>query len=124
MLKARRFTYLAAAAGGAILSLMVLQALLGRLLQRAQIRQLGSEVASSLNLGSVALERFGPEGLTEISGMRLAVGVRPESAEGPRRSGGRYLRAQAKLLETELCERLVPCPPVVPARKGPRGSGC
>ena len=106
--------YLGVALGVAALSLALLQLLLGRRLERAQIQQLGSELASSLALGEVALERFSPATLEEISGMELLVGRDPDPGATP--------RGLAVRLERELCRRVSPCPAIRPAGPGRRGA--
>ena len=93
--------------------------LLDRLAQQ-QLIQTGSEVASNLVLGEVALERFSPEVLGQISGMQLVVGPSPEPA-GPGSGGDRRLRWQTQRLQTELCRRLGRCPAVQPAFSPRRG---
>lgn len=106
------------------LTLISLQLLLGRQLARQQRSQLATEVTANLLLGAVALERFSPEALARLSGMRLAVGAQPPWAGDPGvvpRAPDPFLRRQAALLRTALCRRLSPCPPVLPAAGHPRG---
>jgi two-component system osmolarity sensor histidine kinase EnvZ len=118
----RAFGYGAVAAGTTALSLLLLHLLMGRRVEQAQLRQMGSEVAFNLRLGEVALERFSPESLGEISGLRLVVGSRPEpGATPPSRSADPRLRRQAERLRRELCQRLPRCPAVWPASSRPRG---
>jgi len=117
----RLLGYGAAAAGFSGLSLLALQVLLGRRLEQAQIRQLGSEVTANLLLGEVALERLSPVALSRISGMRLVVGGRPGSADSVARPADPWLRRQARQLHGELCRRLPRCPAVWPTRDRPRG---
>ena len=53
----------------------------------SHVTTLSAQIASSLLLGQVALERFSPEGLAEVSGLRLAVGPDPgREGIGPLRS--------------------------------------
>ncbi|MDM7952364.1 MAG: ATP-binding protein [Cyanobium sp. CZS 25K] len=113
----RTLAYLLAGTAAAFLSLVMLQVLLGRRLAQQQLVQTGSEVASNVVLGEVALERFSPEVLGKISGMRLAVGNLPESAT----SADRRLRWQTHRLQRELCRRLGRCPAVRPALLPRRG---
>ncbi len=120
------------------LCLGLLQLLLGERLQQAQIKQMGSQVAFNLRLGELALERYGPRDLSEISGLRLAVGALPAAdAQSGTGAGGApagtgaggapaadpLLALQAVRLHQQLCQRLAPgrCPDVVPARSTPRG---
>ncbi|MFM7393600.1 MAG: ATP-binding protein, partial [Cyanobium sp.] len=108
--------------GASAVCLVMLQLLLGQRLEQAQIRQLGSEVASNLILGEVALEGFSPGALAEISGTRLAVGPEPNPIKGPRRRfGDGGLTGQGQRLRAELCRRLSHCPAVVPSHGRPRG---
>jgi two-component system osmolarity sensor histidine kinase EnvZ len=119
----RTLAYLLAGAGAAALSLLLLHLLLGRRLAQQLLIQTGSEVASNLVLGEVALERFSPEVLGQISGMQLVVGRRPEPAAAARwvGRGDRRLRWQAERLQAELCRRLGRCPAVQPASSPRRG---
>ncbi len=114
---ARTLGYLLVASGVAALSLLLLQLLVGRRLAQQQLTQKGSEIASNLLLGEVALERFSPEVLSEISGMQLMVGQRPE----PEATADRRLRWQSQRLRRELCRRLERCPAVRPAHTPRRG---
>ncbi|MCP9859390.1 MULTISPECIES: ATP-binding protein [unclassified Cyanobium] len=119
----RTVGYLLAGTGAAALSLLLLHLLLGRRLAQQLLIQTGSEVASNLVLGEVALERFSPEVLGQISGMQLVVGRRPEPAAAARwvGRGDRRLRWQAERLQAELCRRLGRCPAVQPASSPRRG---
>ncbi|MEA5442572.1 sensor histidine kinase [Cyanobium gracile] len=115
----RTLAYLVAGTGAAALSLVMLQVLLGRRLAQQQLVQTGSEVASNVVLGEVALERFSPEVLGQISGMRLVVGTLPEPE--PAAAADRRLRWQTHRLQRELCRRLGRCPAVRPALSPRRG---
>ena len=96
-------------AGISALSLVLLQTLLAQRLERAQITQMGPEVAFNLRLGELALDRLPPAALARLSGLPLRVGVHPPVSRDGR------LQRQARALQQELCERLRPCPPVLPA---------
>lgn len=98
-----------AGAGVSVLSLALLQTLLARRLERAQIVQLGPEVAFNLRLGELALDRLPPAALSRLSGLPLRVGAHP-----PLSRDGR-LQRQARQLQLELCRQIKPCPPVLPA---------
>ncbi len=118
----RALGYGAVGTGATALSLLLLHLLLGRRVEQAQLRQMGSEVAFNLRLGEVALERFSPGSLGEISGLRLVVGSRPEADGGlPSQGADHRLRRQAERLRQELCQRLPRCPAVWPSSSGPRG---
>ena len=95
--------------GVSALSLALLQALLAQRLERAQIIQLGPEVAFNLRLGELALDRLPPAALSRLSGLPLRVGANP-----PLSRDGR-LQRQARQLQQELCREITPCPPVLPA---------
>ena len=101
--------YALVGAGVSALSLAVLQALLAQRLERAQIIQLGPEVAFNLRLGELALDRLPPAALSRLSGLPLRVGANPPL------SPDRRLQRQARQLQQELCREIAPCPPVLPA---------
>lgn len=111
--------YLLAGAGLTITALLLLQQLLGRRLEQQQTRQLGSQLAAGVVLGEVALERFSPPALAEITGLRLVVAADPAAGTVPDRS----LQRQTLELRQEICRRLPHCPRLRPAsaRPGPRG---
>lgn len=130
--------YGAVALGTAALGLGLLQLLLAQRWQQAQIQQMGSEVAFNLRLGELALERYSPRDLSEISGLRLKVGAAPEARppQRPRAAASvgavgavavgavdGQLALQAARLRQNLCQRLRPahCPQVLPANATPRG---
>ncbi|PSB39217.1 ATP-binding protein [Aphanothece minutissima] len=117
----RTLGYLLAGTGAAACCLLLLQLLLGRRLAQQQLVQTGSEVAANVVLGEVALERFSPEVLGQISGMQLVVGQRPEPAARDGRGGDRRLRWQTLRLQEVLCRRLGRCPAVLPASSPRRG---
>ena len=96
-------------AGISALALALLQTLLAQRLERAQIAQMGPEVAFNLRLAELALDRLPPQALARLSGLPLLIGERP-----PISTDGR-LRRQADQLRRDLCQRLDPCPPVLPA---------
>lgn len=117
----RTLGYLLAGTGAAAFCLLLMQLLLGRRLAQQQLVQTGSEAAANVVLGEVALERFSPEVLSQISGMQLVVGQRPEPTAMPGRGGDRRLRWQTLRMQTELCRRLGRCPLVLPASSPRRG---
>ena len=89
-------------AGISALALALLQTLLAQRLERAQIAQMGPEVAFNLRLAELALDRLPPQALARLSGLPLLIGERP-----PVSSDGR-LRRQADQLRGDLCQRLDP----------------
>jgi two-component system, OmpR family, osmolarity sensor histidine kinase EnvZ len=120
--------YPTAALAVAALLLALLQLFLGRHLARQQLQQQGAEVTANLLLGEVALERFSPESLAALSGMRLGVGPRPAAACDWQRPGScdqpdrlQTLRQQARQLQRLLCLRLGRCPLLLPAAGSSRG---
>ncbi|MCP9800959.1 ATP-binding protein [Synechococcus sp. RedBA-s] len=110
--------------GGWALSLVLLQALLGSRMGQAQIAQMGPQVALNLRLSELALERFPPATVSQLSGLQLGVGQPPRQ---PRRWGllghgdDVRLERQADQLQLELCRRLPRCPEVVPNHGTARG---
>ncbi|MEO1004066.1 MAG: ATP-binding protein [Cyanobacteria bacterium J06638_7] len=106
----RRWLQLLAYAGWGVslwlVSLLLIQTLLARRIERARMAQLGSEVAFSLRLGELALERLPMEAVAELSGLQLASTPPPASRRG---------RREADALEAELCDQLGYCREVVPA---------
>ena len=101
--------YALVGAGVSAMSLALLQTLLAQRLERAQIIQLGPEVAFNLRLGELALDRLPPAALSSLSGLPLRVGANP-----PLSRDGR-LQRQARQLQQELCREIKPCPPVLPS---------
>ena len=57
---------------GWALSLGLLQQLLGQRLERAQMQQLGRNLAEVIKLSQMVLERFPPALVAELSGLPLA----------------------------------------------------
>jgi two-component system osmolarity sensor histidine kinase EnvZ len=102
-------------AGVSALCLALLQTLLAERLERAQISQMGPEVAFNLRLAELALDRLPPAALARLSGLPLLVAERPPTPlSGVAAASGR-LQRQAARLQADLCQRLEPCPPVLPA---------
>jgi len=105
-------------------SLVVLQALLGARIGQAQVAQMGPQVALNLRLSELALERFPPAAVSQLSGLQLGVGT-PPAADQQRgflgRNSDNTLNRQAAQLKLELCRRLPRCPQVVPTHGSARG---
>ena len=74
--------YALVGAGVSALVLALLQTLLAQRLERAQIAQMGPEVAFNLRLAELALDRLPPEALARLSGLPLRVGERPFQVQG------------------------------------------
>jgi two-component system osmolarity sensor histidine kinase EnvZ len=88
-------------------SLMVLQLLLGQRLDRAQMHQLGRDLASSIRLSEMSLERFPPSAVAQLSGLRLLVGTPPVHSKQAN------LKRRGREVRLELCIRLQHCPEVI-----------
>lgn len=100
---------------GWALSLALMQLLLGRRLERAQIQQLGRDLASGILLSEVALERFPPSVVSQLGNLRLASGPLAPSAVPEAQ------QQQSRELRLELCRRLNHCPLVLPTSRPDRG---
>lgn len=87
-----------------LLSLLVVQSLLARRIAGAQLAQLASEVAFSLRLGELVLERYPMETVAELSGLDLH--RQPAAGPGGRDGAG---EAEATALRRELCTTLSHC---------------
>jgi two-component system osmolarity sensor histidine kinase EnvZ len=124
----RRLGYGASTAGFTALALLLLQLLLAQRLEQQQRRQLATQVAGSVLLAELGLERFSPAALADLSNMRLAVGPRPPAAASPGQPSPLALRQQAEALRNDLCRRLSHCPlvwpsgPSAPTRSPGRGA--
>ncbi|MCP9791253.1 sensor histidine kinase [Vulcanococcus limneticus] len=112
----RLVRYLLLGTAGSALALVLLQGLLARRLERAQITQMGGEVSFNLRLAELALERLPPSAVSRLSGLPLRVGGRPASGSDPR------LALQTRRLQQELCRQLAHCPQLLPAAGEPRGA--
>ena len=60
-----------------LISLLLLQALFGRQLERMQTQQLGRELALNVRLTELTLERYPPAIISELTGLELKVSERP-----------------------------------------------
>jgi two-component system, OmpR family, osmolarity sensor histidine kinase EnvZ len=96
----RLLAYGAAGVGLWLLSLVVVQTLLARRIASAQMARLGTDVAFSLRLGELALERYPMESVAELSGLTLRRELPPAAQQG---------RDQAQALHGELCTQLGFC---------------
>ena len=103
----------ALALGSSAFCLLVLQALFGRQLEQLQTIQLGRDLALNVRLTELALERYPPHLVAELTGLDLEVAVRPKPAS---LQPSAAFRRQAEALQTQLCERLSHCPMVLPDR--------
>ncbi|MAR07464.1 MAG: two-component sensor histidine kinase [Cyanobium sp. NAT70] len=101
--------------GAWVLCLLLLQVLFGRQLERLQTVQLGRELALNVRLTELTLERYPPVLINELTGLKLAVMIRPPR---PRRDDPGFDHRIVGL-QRELCSRLSHCPKLLPAE----GSG-
>ncbi|MCP9914888.1 ATP-binding protein [Cyanobium sp. ATX 6F1] len=100
--------------GGWGATLMVLQGLLGSQLERAQIVEMGPDVAQNIRLSELALERFPPVVVAQLSGLELAEGsLAAPVPDGVVLSGDGLQIDRALRLRRELCLHLPHCPRVV-----------
>ncbi|MCP9848758.1 ATP-binding protein [Cyanobium sp. Morenito 9A2] len=100
--------------GGWGASLLMLQGLLGSQLERAQIIEMGPDVAQSIRLSELALERFPPAIVAQLSGLELALGsLTAPVPDGVELSTDGLQIDRSQRLRRELCQRLPHCPRVV-----------
>jgi two-component system osmolarity sensor histidine kinase EnvZ len=95
--------------GSWALCLLVLQVLFGRQVEALQTVQLGRDLALNVRLAELALERYPPHLVSELTGLDLAVVQQPTSQP----PAAPALKRQAQALQDELCRRLAHCPMVV-----------
>ena len=96
--------------GSWALCLLVLQVLFGRQLEMLQTVQLGRDLSLNVRLTELALERYPPGLVSELTGLDLAVIDRPP--DPPRFDHS--LQRQTDALQRQLCQRLSHCPILVP----------
>jgi len=101
------------ALGSSAFCLLVFQALFGRQLEQLQTIQLGRDLALNVRLTELALERYPPHLVGELTGLDLVVTVRPKASTLNPSPG---FKRQADALQKELCQRLSHCPMVYPQR--------
>ena len=99
------------ALGSSAFCLIVFQALFGRQLEQLQTIQLGRDLALNVRLTELALERYPPHLVAELTGLDLVVTVRPKLS--PLTPSTAFKR-QAEALQQQLCKRLSHCPMVHP----------
>jgi len=96
------------------LCLLVLQGLFGRQIETLQTVQLARELALNVRLTELALERYPPDLVSELTGLDLAVRPRPPVAPAPSLA----MQRQAEALQQQLCQRLAHCPMVQASGQG------
>ncbi|NBQ19903.1 MAG: histidine kinase, partial [Synechococcaceae bacterium WB5_2A_257] len=84
-------------------TLVLLQLLLGQRLERAQMQQMGRNLAGVIRLSEVGLESFPPAVIAQQSGLRLATNLPIKAVKQGNRD---------RELRLELCKRLRYCPEV------------
>ena len=99
------------ALGSSAFCLVVFQALFGRQLQQLQTIQLGRDLALNVRLTELALERYPPHLVAELTGLDLEVAVRPKPAA---LLPSAAFNRQAEALQLQLCQRLSHGPVVLP----------
>lgn len=97
--------------GAWLLSLLLMQALFGRALNRLQILQLGRELALIVRLTELTLERYPPALIRELTGLDLTVALKPGGTD----TIGSRENQRRQDLQRELCARLSHCPILLPA---------
>ncbi|TGG91847.1 MAG: HAMP domain-containing protein [Aphanocapsa feldmannii 277cV] len=95
---------------GWLLSAVLLQGLFGQRLMQRQLRNLARNLAGSIRLSELAIERLPPQAVGQLSGLRIV------SRRWPVVRGGEALREPARQLRLLLCPRLRHCPVVVPTQ--------
>ena len=101
------------ALGSSAFCLLIFQVLFGRQLEQLQTIQLGRDLALNVRLTELALERYPPHLVAELTGLDLEVTVRPKPSPVTPSAG---FKRQAKALQQQLCKRLSHCPMVYPDR--------
>ena len=101
------------ALGSSAFCLLVFQALFGRQLEQLQTIQLGRDLALNVRLTELALERYPPHLVAELTGLDLVVTVRPKPSPLDPSAG---FKRQSEALQQQLCQRLSHCPMAYPHR--------
>jgi len=117
---------IAAVAGSSLTSLLVFQQVFAQQIERLQTAQLGRGLALTVRLSELALERFPPPLVLELTGLRLLVSPVPGGMGRNihnSRAGPAQLRRQGLALQAELCQRLSHCPALQMATGSERGGG-
>ena len=88
--------------GSWLISLLLLQALFGRQMDRLQIQQLGRNLALNVRLTELTLERYPPSLISDLTGLELMVGDNPIQPDQPQAAQKRRINE----LQAVLCNRL------------------
>ena len=67
--------------GSLLISLLLLQALFGRQMERLQIQQLGRNLALNVRLTELNLERYPPALISDLTGLDLIVRDKPTQSD-------------------------------------------
>ena len=97
--------------GSLLISLLLLQALFGRQMERLQIQQLGRNLALNVRLTELNLERYPPALISDLTGLDLIVRDKPTQSDQTPAAQRRRINE----LQAVLCNRLSHCPTVYPA---------
>jgi two-component system osmolarity sensor histidine kinase EnvZ len=97
--------------GSWLISLLLLQALFGRQMDRLQIQQLGRNLALNVRLTELTLERYPPSLISDLTGLDLIVRDKPTQPDQIPATQKRRINE----LQTVLCDRLSHCPHLLPA---------
>jgi two-component system, OmpR family, osmolarity sensor histidine kinase EnvZ len=97
--------------GSWLISLLLLQALFGRQMDRLQIQQLGRNLALNVRLTELTLERYPPSLISDLTGLDLIVRDKPTQPDQIPATQKRRINE----LQTVLCNRLSHCPHLLPA---------
>ena len=94
--------------GSLLISLLLLQALFGRKMERLQIQQLGRNLALNVRLTELNLECYPPALISDLTGLYLIVRDKPtQSDQTPAAQ-----RCRINELQAVRCNRLSHCPTV------------
>ncbi|MFL0776148.1 MAG: ATP-binding protein [Prochlorococcus sp.] len=96
--------------GSWALCLLVLQVLFGRQIEMLQTAQLSRDLSLNVRLTELALERYPPGLVSELTGLNLKVMTRPPKPAHSDHS----LERQIVALQGQLCQRLSHCPMLIP----------
>ena len=97
--------------GSWLISLLLLQALFGRQIDRLQVQQLGRNLALNVRLTELTLERYPPSLISDLTGLDLIVTDHPTQPDQTPAAQKRRINE----LQTVLCDRLSHCPNLLPA---------
>jgi two-component system osmolarity sensor histidine kinase EnvZ len=97
--------------GSLLISLLLLQALFGRQMERLQIQQLGRNLALNVRLTELTLERYPPALISDLTGLDLIVRDTPP----PIRSNTSRPEASNQRITSGALQSTQPLPNCVPS---------